>query len=130
MRYVGIRAVVVGFFALCALMPGVTRAAWNQPVAGSLNVSMSQDGFNPQMADVGGVPYVAWTEMNAGGEEVYVKRFDGGAWTQVGGSLNVVATDGTGLPSIANVGGVPYVVWDESNGTADEIYVKRFDGSA
>jgi hypothetical protein len=120
----------VASLALCALV-STAQAAWNQPVAGSLNISTSEGAFNPQIAHVGGVPYVAWAEVNSSVSRVYVKRFDGTAWGQAGsGSLNVDPTKNADSASIASVGGVPYAAWAESNGSAFQIHVKRFDGTA
>jgi hypothetical protein len=160
-------------------------SAWVSVGSGSLNVNASQNAFIPEVADVGGTPYVVWEESNGAGLQIYVKRFDGNSWVGVGGgslnidptknanttpsittvggaayvawseyngamigqvhvkrfdgsswvsvgssSLNVDATKNAFRPSISNVGGVPYIAWDESNGTAAQIYVKRFDGSS
>jgi len=35
----------------------------------------------------------------------------------VGGSLNIDATKDAGATSVASVGGVPYVAWQETDGT-------------
>ena len=111
--------------AVFALTPAAAQAAWNQPVASSLNISTSEDGQDPQTANVGGTPYVAWSEYNGTANQVYVKRFDGSAWVRVG-SLNLDPTRGAFFPSIASIGGVPYVAWYENNGGTQRIFVKRF----
>jgi hypothetical protein len=84
----------------------------------------------PSIADVGGVPYVAWQELISGTSQIVVKHFDGSTWTQVASSLNFDATRNAERPSIASVASTAYVAWDESSGTTNQLYVKRFDGIA
>ena len=58
------------------------------------------------LADVGGVPYVGWGETDGSHGQLYVKRFDGSAWQQVGtGSMNVDTGHSVSAPSLAGVGG-------------------------
>jgi hypothetical protein len=100
------------------------------PVDGSLNVDGTRDALETSIADVGGVPYVAWRETTGIlGGLIFVKRFDGTSWVSVGGPLNVDATKGAGFPSITSVGGVPYVTWQETDGTRFQIRVARFNGT-
>ena len=104
-------------------------AVW-APVGGALNVSTSRDGYSPSLASVSDVPYVAWEEYDGSHFQIRVKRLEAGSWTAVGDSLNFSTSRDAGRASIASIGGVPYVTWDESDGTHDQIRVKRFDGSA
>jgi hypothetical protein len=103
---------------------GVT---WDQ-VGTSLNVNTAQPGFEPRIADVAGVPYVTWFEGSSA-RQVYVKRFNGTSWVSVGGSLNVDATKDATEPRITAIAGVPYVAWDEEDAPAEQVFVKRFDGT-
>jgi hypothetical protein len=103
--------------------------AW-AAVGGPLNVSTSRDGYSPSLASVGDIPYVAWEEYDGSHFQVRVKRLEAGSWTAVGDSLNVSTSRDAGAPSIASVGGVPYVTWHESDGANDQIRVKRLDGAA
>ncbi len=112
-------------------------ARWNgtawTTVGGALNANASHNAYLPQLVDVGGTPWVAWVEDNGGGivYQVRVKRWDGSAWTAVGGVLNVDATKRANEPGMANVGGTPYVVWNESDASnVTQVRVKRWDGSA
>jgi Bacterial Ig domain len=114
---------------LLALATAVSLASFHA-AGGSLNLDATKDAFHPRVADVGGVPYVAWEETNGTAVQVRVARFDGTSWVAVGGSLNVDATKSARLPSIADVGGVPYVAWGEPNATAEQVLVKRFDGTS
>lgn len=103
-------------------------ATWTA-VGGSLNVSTTRDAYSPAIVGVAGVPHVAWIEYDGSHYQLRVKRLEAGSWTAVGGSLNVSSLQDAGLPSIADIGGVPYVAWSESDGTHTQIRVKRFDGA-
>jgi len=82
-----------------------------------------------------GTPYVAWEDWSSGNGEVYVRRWDGSAWQEVGagsasgGGISNSAEDAY-FPRVAVApDGMPHVVWaDDSNGN-EEIYVRRWDGS-
>jgi hypothetical protein len=78
------------------------------------------------VADVGGVPYVAWSESFSA---LRVKRFDGVSWSQVGGGLNFQPIGLPGFSSVASLGGVPYVAWGEKQYTSSrpQTYVKRLE---
>jgi hypothetical protein len=79
-----------------------------------------------------GPVYGAWVENRrtpTANAEVYVSRYAGGStWTPVGGSLNHNETHSVllGGPTIANVGSVPWVAWQEAPDNA--IWVARLDG--
>ena len=106
-----------------------TGGAWVQ-VGGALNPGGR--GFNPSIAFVAGVPYVGWREGSSPGIwTIRVKRFTGGAWHALGGALNVdPAGGGADEPSIADVGGSPYVAFDEISsiavGFATRVHVRRW----
>jgi Bacterial Ig domain len=120
---------VVSATALFLLGNAPARADFHA-VDGTLNVDDTRDAVDTSVADVGGVPYVAWRETTGIlGGLIFVKRFDGTSWVQVGGSLNVDATKGAVLPSITSVAGVPYVTWQESDGAKFQIRVARFNGT-
>ncbi len=105
-------------------------------VGGSLNVDPTKAAGIPSIADFGGVPYVAWDEadhtVNSSAVfEIRVARFVAGAWHAVGGSPNLNVTTGNARdPHLADVGGVPYVVFSEDDGSGPQIHVARFTGSA
>jgi len=84
-----------------------------------------------EIADVGGVPYITYQQWSGASiNQIRVRRFQGGAWTDVGGSLNQDVNHEASLPRIANVGGVPYVTWfEEDAGGVGQVYVKRFNGT-
>jgi hypothetical protein len=110
-------------------------ASWNGSawtvVGGVLNVDASRNAYLPQLVDVAGTPWVAWTETNGSVYQVRVKRWTGSSWVAAGGALNVDTGKNANEPGMASVGGTPYVVWDEANaGNVAQVRVKRWDGSA
>ncbi len=84
------------------------------------------------------MPYVAWTDKSNGEFEIYVLRWDGSNWVEVGTG----SASGGGIsnnhfnsvsPSLAiSPDGLPYVAWaDDSNADEDfEIYLRKWDGSS
>lgn len=101
--------------------------------AGSINVSSTRDATNPDLADIGGVPHVAWTESDGTNTEIRVKRFDGSAWQEVGSGaspINVSPSQSGFAPSLDGVGGVPHVAWYESDGSFSQIRVSKFTAGA
>jgi hypothetical protein len=106
-------------------------ATWSDVGGVSLNLSTAQSAGSPVIGTVAGVPYVAWDERSGTAQQVWVKRLEGNAWVLVGsGSLNIDATHNGEAATLADVGGVPYVGWSETDGSHGQLYVKRFDGSA
>jgi hypothetical protein len=117
---------------LAAVVAGVAPAAagadWTP--GATLNSSTSIGPGSPSITDVNGVPYAAWQPPDSGqSDELYVDRWTGTAWVQVGGALNVDTTAAAQSPSIANVNGVPYVAWAEG-GDAPHVYVAHWNGSS
>jgi hypothetical protein len=110
----------VGLVRLVRLQGGVWTAA-----GGPLNIDQTHVAEFVAIASVGGAPYVAWTEKNGSGVyQLYVSRFDGSSWAQVGGgSLNVNASQSVGQVGITDVGGVPYVAFAE----AGAVYVESYN---
>ena len=120
-------------------------ARWNGSAWAALGNSTSGggisnspgDSFRPTVAiDVAGNPVVAWADVdiNSGNSEIYVKRWNGTAWVEMGsGSASgggVSATPGGSFrPSLAiNAAGVAAVAWEDNSGGGDyEIYARRYD---
>jgi len=65
-----------------------------------------------------------------GDYEVYVRRWNGSSWAEVGGSSASVGgiSDNSGMSSTPSVaiapGGTPYVAWYDSSGGDYEIHVR------
>jgi hypothetical protein len=117
----------------CAALaaPAGAVAAWEEVIGGPspINSLASRSGADPVMASVGGVPYVAWTEAEGAIGQIWVARLNaaGTAWERVGDSspLNTNDARDAGSPSIAEVGGAPWVTWREADGMNNEIRVAR-----
>jgi hypothetical protein len=107
-------------------------------VGGPVNADLTHNVGSPSLADVGGVPYVAWLEDDGTNREVRVARLNaaGNGWEEpwrgvdaTHGGINQDASKDGHLPRLASIGGVPFVAWDESDGTNTEIRVARLDSS-
>jgi hypothetical protein len=111
-------------------LPGQVRVArWSgsawTAIGGVLNVDRSRNAFLPQIVDVGGTSWVVWEETSGSNYQIRVKQWTGSAWVAVGGPLNVDATKQALEPTMASVGGTPYVAWEEMNGSnVNQIRVK------
>lgn len=104
-------------------------SVWVQD-GGALNVDPSASARWPSIAIYGTTPYVAWAENKTdGSQQIFVKHFNGSAWVQDGGSLNVNPANMGVYPKIAFNGSTPYVLWYEGTGMYGlngNIYVKRW----
>lgn len=108
---------------------GVVPSPWPNPAF-----------FAPSLAlDSSGKPVIAFFELGTAGNafDVYVHRWDGSAWQQVGLSLNQVIGnpgDNATRPSLAlDSSGNPIVALVKENSTHSGVlgvYVARWDGSA
>ena len=102
-------------------------ATWT-PLGGALNASATAPAGHPDIAAVGTTAVAVWHEYSDSAYHVYAKRFDGSDWALLGSSLNEVASNLAQNPSIAAVGGVPYLAWDEyDTDTTRQIRVKRLE---
>jgi hypothetical protein len=111
---------------------------WEQ-VGGVLNKEPVHDGFEPSMADVAGVPYVAFVEVDGRGvDQARVTRLDGAGtgWEPVVDTASPINRDfGTNAehPILTAIGGAPYVTWSEKDERGvEQVRVARLkaDGSA
>ena len=72
----------------------------------------------------------------AGTDEIYVRRWNGSSWEEVGtGSASGGGisdnSGGSGSPSVAVApDGTPYVAWGDGSGGDTEIYVRRWRGGS
>ncbi len=97
-----------------------------------LDANTNQNARNPSLAlNSSGNPVVSWNEWDGTSFNIYVKRWDGSSWVQLGTFLDVNTNRGALNPSLAlNSSGNPVVSWNEWDGTSFNIYVKRWDGSS
>ncbi len=81
----------------------------------------------------GGAVYVAWSDTSSGDEEIYLRRWDGNAWGELGGSATGggISNNNTAsqAPALAiGPDGQPWVAWHDG-ATNREIYVRRWNGA-
>ncbi len=100
----------------------------------SANQGMSDE---PSLAlDATGYPVVAWHDDSSGDLEIYVKRYDGAAWVEMGeqsSSDGGISSDdfSSGFPALATDGTArPVVVWHNDTRGSFEIFLKRFEVDA
>jgi len=92
--------------------------------------------YAPALAPNAGLPVVAWQDAADGDPEIYVRRFQAGAWAQLAGSATTggVSNNGTTStdPSVAinPVTGQPGVAWVDFQLGDFEIFFREFDGAA
>jgi uncharacterized delta-60 repeat protein len=108
-------------------------SSWVNTVAGPIiywTESNPLMGFPSIAIAPDGRPYIAWYAGHSGDTEVYVLKWDGSSWVEVGsGSASGGGiSNNTGssyLPMIAIApGGTPYVAWWDNTSGAGETYAK------
>jgi hypothetical protein len=93
------------------------------------------DSCNPALAlDKSGNPVVAWSDDSSGNYEIYLKRWNGTTWVEMGGSATgggISSTSGASKrPSLALApNGFPVVAWSDDTAGNSEIYLKGWDGA-
>lgn len=74
-------------------------------------------------------PWIVWTEVGPGGKhQVFVNRLDPTSrdkFLNVGGSLNADQNSNAVSPSITFAGNVPYVAWEEEQGSLTRVHVRH-----
>lgn len=97
-------------------------ALWKTLGNTTLDSNNANATFAPDMAMTSlGRPVVAWTEAS----NVYVKRWTGGTWLQLGSALDANIADSAQGPAVAiDANNNPVVAWTENQ----NIYVKRWTG--
>jgi hypothetical protein len=85
------------------------------------------NGANPVIHLMGGDVFVAYQDFAGTNYQIFVKRWNGTAWDQVGPELNTVVTANAYEPDMTSIGRSLYVSFLEERGLSDrEVYVKRF----
>ena len=111
---------------------------WEQPwtgvsaTSGGINQATDRNAIRPSLTSIGGVPYVAWQEFDGLNQEIRVSRLNaaGTAWEQVVGGASPInqANNQNGVdPALAEIGGVPYVAWRETDGSRFQMRVSRLN---
>ena len=74
--------------------------------------------------DADGAAVIAWAEMNGTCDaRLHARRFDGAAWQDLGGTLNVSPLPAAQAPSLASGGGKVAMAWQEGGCSGAEIHV-------
>jgi hypothetical protein len=108
-----------------------TGANWLQ-LGSALDIKVGQSAQHPSIdIDAKGNPVVSWWEIGNDigdkSDNIYVKRWNGSTWVQLGGSLDISSNTHADSPSLVlDDSGNPIVIWTE----AGNIYVKRWNGSS
>src|SRR4051812_7155 len=121
----------VGGFAVRVRRLNSSGTGWEDVGGGLVSSPGTPTADHPSIADVGGVPYTAWREYDGRYHHIRVSRLDAAAtgWEAVGGPIGHATNHSANDPSLASVGGVPYVAWRESDGTNLELRVSRMNSS-
>jgi len=99
----------------------------------------SSGSYSPRIAtDLSGNPIVCWHDWTAAGTNIYVKRFNGATWVQMGSQsasqTGISRTGNAWWPAVAtDADGLPIVCWEEASGSNEQVYLKRYlehDGNA
>jgi hypothetical protein len=112
-------------------------SSWVNVGSGVLSGSSasSSDANFPSLAlDSSGNPVVAWYEYDGTAYNIYVQRFNGSNWVNVGAGVlsgSSASVSYAKYPSLAlDSSGNPVVAWQEWDGSTQNIYVRRFNGSS
>ncbi|MFQ5456492.1 MAG: hypothetical protein ACE5EA_09885, partial [Nitrospirota bacterium] len=106
-----------------------TGSDWKQ-MGNSLNIFFTKYTATPSIVLQGNTPYIAWIELSRGNvSQLFVKRWTGKKWKQVGNSLNIDKGLHASSPSMAFKGKTPYVAWSEINqNSVFQVYAKKWTG--
>ena len=120
----------------------VTAENWHEvgadsACAGGISNNSGRSWYSSLAIAQDGSPYVAWDDNSGGSTDIYVRRWSGSSWVEVGagsasgGGISISNSGSSGLSSLAIApDGTPYVAWDYSGDEDEEIYVRRWNGSS
>jgi hypothetical protein len=96
-----------------------------------LNKNSENDAQHPSISvGTDNKPVVTWQENNGTSWDVFVKRWDGTSWVQIGDSLDISLAANAQHPVIdIGTDNNPVVAWYEETATTSRIYAKRWDGT-
>ncbi len=82
--------------------------------------------------DATGAPYVAWRDQRAGVGEIFIKRWNGTYWAELGagsasgGGISNNDSESTDPVVAAGDDGTIYVAWSDEAGGDSEIYIRQY----
>jgi hypothetical protein len=98
------------------------------PVGGALNFRPNTYTFAPQLAAGARGVVAAWSEDQAGIDNLFVKRWNGKQWVSLGSSLNQNVRRPAERPNLAvDAAGWPLVAWTEGLEGERRVYAKRWN---
>ena len=104
------------------------------PVGGPAEIESNHRSYGPSLAfDSAGTAYVAYYEHVDSDFRIYVSRWDGSAWAQVGGAVSTTTAGvDSYYPSLAiDNADRPVVAYEERWSSSDErIFVKRLESGS
>lgn len=114
-------------------------SAWVEMGAGSASGDGISDGdsyvINPELVIGSSGPIVAWQDDRDGDAEIYIRRWDGAAWVEMGagsasgGGISQNSGGSSGAALALGPDG-PIVAWYDDSSGDNEIYVRRWNGTA
>ena len=116
-----------------------TTTSWDFQISNfqPLNNSTSYSANNPQLLHNNSSLYAIWSENNGTANQVRVKQFDNSSsWNlvdNIGSSTTGINKDTSKNalnPKMHNFNSEIYAAWSESDGTASQIRVAKFDNSS
>lgn len=115
-------------------VPNVHVKRWDESAwtldGSALNQDRMSFAFDPSIAIAGGVPYVAWSELNKFHvAQVFVKHRSPKEWVQDGAVLNIDPRRQAVRPTLAAGATAPlHLAWSEADARRiHHVYVKRLD---
>ncbi|MGG4144216.1 Ig-like domain-containing protein, partial [Paenibacillus algorifonticola] len=100
-----------------------------------LNVNGAKTGASPSLTVYDNALYLAWDEIvGTNDNQIRVKKYDGSTWTSVDGNgmygINKQTDYRANYVVLTALDNDLYAVWQEYNGTAFQIRVKKYDGTS
>lgn len=114
----------------------VHAAFWHQDSSSwrmlntTVNASTTSNKAPSLLLDHSGNPMVAWSGYASPEQSIWVSRWNGSTWQQVGSRLSAVTGPSTSgfRPTLGlDKNGQPLVAWHESDGTVSNVYVYRYN---
>jgi len=114
-----------------------TQISTAQPSAGSLNRNLQSWAKDPTLATSGNSLYVGWSETGspfdtsqAAWPHIYADQYAGGNWATLGSYSSIsVSNVEAHAPSLAVIGGTPWISWYQNISRVPQIYTASWNGS-
>lgn len=110
------------------------EAGLGSATGGGISNSKGNSKWPSLAVDPTGAPVVAWHDNSFGNDQIYIRRFDGKTWAEIGrGSASgggISNAKGVSrFPSLRlDASGNPVVAWSDNSHGDNEIFVKRWNG--